>query len=63
VYHNINISSSAILVQMLALFFPDRHPARFSFAVWQAGAPIRAVPAFCAGGPNGKSACGTLALQ
>jgi len=44
--HNINISSSAILVQMLASFFSDWHPARFSFAIRHTGTPVRhSVPA------------------
>jgi len=54
--HNINISSSAILVQILASFFPDVHHARFSFAVRRhAGSACCAgVPCWRAGRQIGK---------
>jgi len=45
-----------------SLIFPDWHPARFSFADRHASTPVqRAVPAFPAGVPDGKSVSGALA--
>jgi len=46
---------------MLASFFPERHPARFSFAVRHAGR--KAGTEHRPGVPDGKSARGALAAR